>query len=77
MKMMWLKLQSSDVNEWLSVYFRGYLLTLPSTVVRNTTARTCVTLHGIYNDVIMEFNLQLVGKDSVHRHKEIFTKGKY
>ena len=50
-------------------------MSLPSTVVRNTTARTCVMLHGITDDVIMELSLQMVGKDDVYKQKEVFLKG--
>ncbi len=55
----------------------GYILTLPSVIVRNSSTPVCATFHNIQHDVTVTLTLRALRKDTTHTQQERFPRGEY
>ena len=56
--------------------FSGYLLSMPSVIVRNSSTPVCATFHNLYHDVTITFTLRALRRDTTHTQQELFRRGR-
>ena len=56
--------------------FSGYLLSIPSVIIRNSSTPICATFHNLYHDVTITFTLRALRRDTTHTQQERFRRGR-
>ncbi len=57
--------------------FSGYLISVPSVIVRNSSTPVCATFHHIPYDVTVTFTLRALRRQTTHTQQERFSRGEY
>ena len=61
----------------INVCFRGYVITVPNVMIRNTTSSVCVSFHNSSNNVTIEFQFSHRLQGRISSQVEQFTAGEH